>query len=110
MTAVALMIRPTNGGWAVYLTNGQELARYRGPGSNMLATRYLQRYARAAGVSDRQSRQRRWHPLWHPVCLSPRRRAELAASRELLNDSDRLGFWVVPYARWNKNNVPNKPS
>jgi hypothetical protein len=44
MTALALMIRPTANGWAVYLTNGQELARYRGFWSKQRALRYLQRY------------------------------------------------------------------
>ena len=44
MTAVALLIRPTDTGWGVYLSNGHELARYRGPWSKTLALRYLQRY------------------------------------------------------------------
>ncbi len=48
MTALALMIRPTDGGWGVYLTNGQELVRYRGFFSKQLALRYLHRYARTA--------------------------------------------------------------
>jgi len=46
MTSFALMIRPTVNGWGVYLTNGQELARYRGPWSRLRALRYLQRYVR----------------------------------------------------------------
>ena len=48
MTALALMIRPTGDGWGVYLTNGQELARYRGIGSKWRAAQYLRR-ARATG-------------------------------------------------------------
>jgi hypothetical protein len=48
MTAVALLIRPTDNGWGVYLSNGQELTRYRGPWSRTLAVRYLQRYTQAA--------------------------------------------------------------
>jgi hypothetical protein len=35
------MIRPTYHGWAVYLTDGRELARFRGPGSKRPALRYL---------------------------------------------------------------------
>jgi hypothetical protein len=41
MNAVALMIRPTWHGWGVYLTDGRELARFRGPGSKRRALRYL---------------------------------------------------------------------
>ena len=47
MPALALMMRPTENGWAVYLSNGQELIRYRGLCSRQLATRYLRRYASA---------------------------------------------------------------
>ena len=41
MNALALMIRPTHRGWAVYLTDGREVARFRGPGSKWRALRYL---------------------------------------------------------------------
>jgi hypothetical protein len=41
MNALALMIRPTHHGWAVYLTDGREVARFRGPGSKWRAVRYL---------------------------------------------------------------------
>ena len=41
MTALALIIRPTRHGWAVYLTDGRELARFCGPGSKWRALRYL---------------------------------------------------------------------
>jgi len=37
MTALAVMIRPTGDGWGVYLTNGRELARFRGIGSKWRA-------------------------------------------------------------------------
>jgi hypothetical protein len=40
------MLRPTADGWGVYLTNGRELARYRGIWSKQLALRYLRRYVR----------------------------------------------------------------
>jgi len=53
MTTVALMIRPTDRGWAVCLTSGQELIRYRGPFSKRLALRYLQRYMDAHLPSGR---------------------------------------------------------
>jgi hypothetical protein len=48
MTALALMMRPIDRGWAVYLTNGEELVRYRGLFAQQLALRYLRRYARCA--------------------------------------------------------------
>ena len=41
MTALALIIRPTRHGWGIYLTDGRELARFRGPGSKRRALRYL---------------------------------------------------------------------
>jgi len=41
MPALALMIRPTDDGWGVYLTNGQEVARFRGFASKWRALRYL---------------------------------------------------------------------
>ena len=47
MTALALIIRPTRHGWAVYLTDGRELARFRGPGSKWRALRYLARATKA---------------------------------------------------------------
>jgi hypothetical protein len=43
MTAVALMIRPTENGWAVYLTSGRELARFHGIGARRRALRYMSR-------------------------------------------------------------------
>jgi hypothetical protein len=45
MFAQALMLRRTDSGWAVCLTNGQELIRYRGLFARQLALRYLRRYA-----------------------------------------------------------------
>ncbi len=53
MTALAIMIRPTGTGWAVCLTNGQELIRYRGLFSKRLALRYLQRCAGAHSIPGR---------------------------------------------------------
>jgi hypothetical protein len=44
MTALALMIRPTDNGWAVCFSDGRELVRYRGFCSKQLAVRYLRRY------------------------------------------------------------------
>jgi hypothetical protein len=46
MTALGLMIAPIPRGWAVYLTNGRELARYRGIGARWRALRRLRRAAR----------------------------------------------------------------
>jgi hypothetical protein len=39
--ALALMIRPTADGWGVYLSNGQEVVRYRGLAAKWRALRYL---------------------------------------------------------------------
>jgi hypothetical protein len=41
MTALALIIRPTRHGWAIYLTDGRELARFNGPAAKRRALRYL---------------------------------------------------------------------
>ena len=43
MSALTLMLRPVPGGWAVYLSNGRELARYRGLAARWRALRYLAR-------------------------------------------------------------------
>jgi hypothetical protein len=45
MNALALMIGPTDDGWGVYLTDGRELARFRGPCAKRRALRYLVRTA-----------------------------------------------------------------
>jgi hypothetical protein len=54
MTALALIIRPIRHGWAVYLTDGRELARFRGPGSKRRALRYHQRHEGSADPGCRQ--------------------------------------------------------
>jgi hypothetical protein len=41
MSAIALYVRPTHDGWAVYLTNGREVARDRGIGARRRALRHL---------------------------------------------------------------------
>jgi hypothetical protein len=41
MNAPALTIKPTRHGWAVYLTDGRELARFNGPAAMWRALRYL---------------------------------------------------------------------
>jgi hypothetical protein len=41
MNTLALMIRPTRHGWAVYLTDGREIARFKGPAARWRALRYL---------------------------------------------------------------------
>lgn len=38
---VSIMLKPIFGGWVVCLTDGRELARFRGPGARMRALRYL---------------------------------------------------------------------
>jgi hypothetical protein len=49
MSALSLLIRPTDNGWGVYLSDGQELMRYRGLCAKRHAIRYLQRYMKAIG-------------------------------------------------------------
>jgi hypothetical protein len=43
MTALALMLTPIERGWAVALTDGRVLARFRGFGAKWRALRYLAR-------------------------------------------------------------------
>jgi hypothetical protein len=38
---VALILKPIPAGWAVCLTDGRELARFRGPGARWRALRFL---------------------------------------------------------------------
>ena len=45
MTTVALMIRPVQHGWAVWRTDGLELARFWGQGARRRAVRYATRFA-----------------------------------------------------------------
>jgi hypothetical protein len=60
MTALALMMRPIDNGWAVYLTDGHELVRYRGCFSKQLALRYLQRYAQVASSLSNSTPSGSW--------------------------------------------------
>jgi hypothetical protein len=41
MNALRLILKPTAHGWAVYLTDGRELARFSGLGAKRRALRYL---------------------------------------------------------------------
>jgi hypothetical protein len=41
MTALAAMLKPIDHGWAVTLTDGRELARFKGPGALRRATKYV---------------------------------------------------------------------
>jgi hypothetical protein len=41
MDSLAITLKPVLWGWAVCLTDGRELARFRGPGSRYRALRYL---------------------------------------------------------------------
>ncbi len=38
---LAIILNPIRAGWAVCLTDGRELARFRGPGAHFRALRYL---------------------------------------------------------------------
>jgi hypothetical protein len=40
-TSLAIIFKPILGGWAVCLTDGRELARFRGPRARSRALRYL---------------------------------------------------------------------
>jgi hypothetical protein len=41
---LAIIIKPMLGGWAVCLTDGRQLARFRGPGARLRAERFAARY------------------------------------------------------------------
>jgi hypothetical protein len=43
MTSLTVMIGPTSDGWAVYLSDGRELARFRGIAARWRASRFLVR-------------------------------------------------------------------
>jgi hypothetical protein len=45
MTALALLIERVSDGWAVYLSNGVELVRYRGLFARQRALRFAAHYA-----------------------------------------------------------------
>ena len=51
MNALRLILKPTAHGWAVCLTDGRELARFRGPGSKWRALRYLASATQAPAVA-----------------------------------------------------------
>jgi hypothetical protein len=44
MTALALMLKPIDHGWAVTRTDGRELVRFTGLGAQRRALRYLTRH------------------------------------------------------------------
>jgi hypothetical protein len=46
MSTLALMIGPVHHGWAVYLTDGRELTRYRGLGARCRALRRARQLGR----------------------------------------------------------------
>jgi len=71
MATLALMIRPTADGWGVYLTNGQEIVRYRGLASKWRALRYL---AAATGTGF----GRVVRPRQSPPAASPSNRSSSA--------------------------------
>jgi hypothetical protein len=43
MSALSVILRPVPGGWAVYLSDGRELARFRGLAARWRALRFLAR-------------------------------------------------------------------
>ena len=50
--SLAILLQPVAWGWAVCLTNGRELARFRGPGAHRRALRWLA----ASGLSPHPAR------------------------------------------------------
>jgi hypothetical protein len=42
MKALAIILKPISWGWAVCLTDGRELARFRGPGARWRALHYVE--------------------------------------------------------------------
>ncbi len=46
MNALSLILKPTSRGWAVYLSDGREVAQYSGPGSKQRALDYVARATR----------------------------------------------------------------
>ncbi|HTU86980.1 MAG TPA: hypothetical protein VMF57_15495 [Solirubrobacteraceae bacterium] len=42
MKALSIILRPIQWGWAVCLTDGRELARFRGPGAHWRALHYVE--------------------------------------------------------------------
>jgi hypothetical protein len=67
MATLAMMMGPVRDGWAVFLTNGREVARFRGLGAGRRALRFLVR-ARNDQVQDRVRRGCR---LPAPACMCP---------------------------------------
>jgi hypothetical protein len=63
MNAPALTIGPTRHGWAVYLTNGHELARFNGPAAKWRALRYLAHITRSGTAADRDVASAAGHSL-----------------------------------------------
>jgi hypothetical protein len=46
MNALSLILKPTPRGWAVYLTDGRQLAQFSGPGSKQRALDHVARATR----------------------------------------------------------------
>lgn len=51
MNPLRLILKPIRIGWAVYLTDGRELARFYGLGSEGRAMRYIARFTAARPAS-----------------------------------------------------------
>lgn len=52
MTALALMLKPIDHGWAVMLSDGRELVRFLGLGAERRAFRYLARFEPGMAVRN----------------------------------------------------------
>jgi hypothetical protein len=54
MTTFALMLKPIRRGWAVSLTNGEEIARFVGPGARWRAEHYIVRVSVAGSAGGQR--------------------------------------------------------
>lgn len=52
-STLAIVFKPILGGWAVCLSDGRELARFRGPGARCRALRYLRSQVMPSGAVPR---------------------------------------------------------
>jgi hypothetical protein len=53
-TAYSIILKPILGGWAVCLSDGRELARFRGPAARCRALRYLRMQFMPGGTAPRR--------------------------------------------------------
>ena len=62
MKSQALILRRTPHGWAIDLTGGSELARFRGPGAHARALRYIARISKTGDTLPATQKSRPFSP------------------------------------------------